>query len=171
LLRALQRAAAKAPNAEATTLEPSLSNKSTRSEDRHKEFCGIRLPMTGQGPVHQHGSSGSEVAGNLSANFPGNTIDRSLNAFARGQFLHGALRSSSAVQITSLPPRLRTIVSCSRRRTTLIVLNRNCCASCSTNFPTLDAAAGAMNGPGNGLCRRTAEVLTTAVNSRHLMSD
>src|SRR5579871_151563 len=52
-----------------------------------------------------------------------------------------ALRSSSAVQITSLPPRLRMIASCSRRRMTLIVLNRYCCASWSTNFPTLDAAA------------------------------
>jgi hypothetical protein len=36
----------------------------------------------------QHGSSGSEVARNLSAKFPGNAVNRSFNALARGQFLY-----------------------------------------------------------------------------------
>ena len=43
--------------------------------------------MTGKGAIHKHGSSGSEVAGNLSAKFPGNAVNRSFNTFARGQFL------------------------------------------------------------------------------------
>ena len=43
--------------------------------------------MAGQGSIHKHGSSGSEVAGNLSAKFPSNTVNRSFNALARGQFL------------------------------------------------------------------------------------
>src|ERR1700751_4196528 len=58
-----------------------------RSEERHVEFCWVRLPMTGKGSIHKHGSSGSEVAGNLSAKFPGNAVNRSFNALARGQFL------------------------------------------------------------------------------------
>jgi len=51
------------------------------------KFCGVRLPMTGKGSIHKHGSSGSEVAGDLSAKFPGNAVNRSFNALARGQFL------------------------------------------------------------------------------------
>jgi hypothetical protein len=43
--------------------------------------------MTGKGSKHKNGSSRSEVAGNLSANFPGNTVNRSFNALARRQFL------------------------------------------------------------------------------------
>ena len=43
--------------------------------------------MTGKGSIHKHGSSRSEVAGNLSAKVPGNTVNRSFNALARGQFL------------------------------------------------------------------------------------
>src|SRR5215475_14491242 len=43
--------------------------------------------MTGKGSIHKHRSSGSEVAGNLSAKFPGNAVNRSFNALARGQFL------------------------------------------------------------------------------------
>jgi hypothetical protein len=43
--------------------------------------------MTGKGSVHKHGSGGSEVAGNLSAKFPGNAVNRSFNTFARSQFL------------------------------------------------------------------------------------
>jgi hypothetical protein len=43
--------------------------------------------MAGKGYIHKHGSSGSEVAGNLSAQFPGNAVNRSFNALARGQFL------------------------------------------------------------------------------------
>src|SRR5689334_6484612 len=43
--------------------------------------------MTGKGSIHKHGSSGSEVAGNLSAKFTGNAVNRSFNALARGQFL------------------------------------------------------------------------------------
>ena len=43
--------------------------------------------MTGEGSVHKHGSSGSEVAGNLSAKFSGNAVNRSFDALARGQFL------------------------------------------------------------------------------------
>src|ERR1700704_915115 len=58
-----------------------------RSEERHGEFCGVRLPMTGKGSIHEHSSSGSEVAGNLSAKFPGNAVNRSFNALTRGQFL------------------------------------------------------------------------------------
>src|SRR5438309_3759698 len=58
-----------------------------RSEERHGEFCGVRLPMTGKGSIHKHGSSGSEVAGDRSAKFPGNAINCSFNALARGQFL------------------------------------------------------------------------------------
>jgi hypothetical protein len=43
--------------------------------------------MAGKGSIHHHGSSGSEVSGNLRANFPGDAVNRSFNAFARGQFL------------------------------------------------------------------------------------
>jgi hypothetical protein len=43
--------------------------------------------MTGKGSIYKHGSSGSEVAGNLSANFPGNAVNGSFNALARGQFV------------------------------------------------------------------------------------
>ena len=43
--------------------------------------------MTGKGSVHQHGSGGCEIAGNLSAKFPGNAVNRSFNALAYGQFL------------------------------------------------------------------------------------
>jgi len=43
--------------------------------------------MTGKGSIHEHGSSGSEVAGNLSAKFPGNAVNCSFNALARSQFL------------------------------------------------------------------------------------
>jgi len=43
--------------------------------------------MTGEGSIHKHGSSGSEVAGNLSAKFPANAINRSFNTLARGQLL------------------------------------------------------------------------------------
>jgi hypothetical protein len=43
--------------------------------------------MAGKGSIHQHGSSRSKVSGNLSAKFPGNAVNRSFNAFARGQFL------------------------------------------------------------------------------------
>ena len=43
--------------------------------------------MTGKGSIHKHGSSGCEVAGNLSAKFPGDAVNRSFNALARGQFL------------------------------------------------------------------------------------
>ena len=43
--------------------------------------------MTGKGSIHKHSSSGSEVAGNLSAKFPGNAVNRSFNALTRGQFL------------------------------------------------------------------------------------
>ena len=48
--------------------------------------------MTGKGSIHKHGSSGSEVAGNLSAKFPSNTVNRSFNALARGQFLQACLQ-------------------------------------------------------------------------------
>src|SRR6202140_64849 len=58
-----------------------------RSEERHGDFCGVRLPMTGEGSIHKPGSSGSEVAGDLSAKFPGNAVNRSFNALARGPFL------------------------------------------------------------------------------------
>src|SRR5262249_60931033 len=40
-----------------------------------------------KGYIHMHGSRGSEVAGNLSAKFPGNAVNRSFNALARGQVL------------------------------------------------------------------------------------
>src|SRR5215472_16443801 len=43
--------------------------------------------MTGKGSKHKHGSSGSEIAGNLSAKFPSDTVNRSFNALACGQFL------------------------------------------------------------------------------------
>ena len=43
--------------------------------------------MTGKGSIHEHGSGGSEVAGNLRAKFPGNAVNRSFNAVARSQFL------------------------------------------------------------------------------------
>jgi transposase len=43
--------------------------------------------VTGKGSIHKHGSSGSEVAGDLSANFPGNAINRSFNALAGGAVL------------------------------------------------------------------------------------
>src|SRR5262249_58985349 len=43
--------------------------------------------MTGKGSIHKHGSSVSEVARNLSAKFPGNAVNRSFNALARGQLL------------------------------------------------------------------------------------
>jgi len=43
--------------------------------------------MTGKGSIYEHGSGGSEVAGDLSAKFPGNAVNRSFNAFACGQFL------------------------------------------------------------------------------------
>src|SRR5262245_51404166 len=43
--------------------------------------------MTGEGSIDKHGSSGSEVAGNLSAKFPGNAVNRSFKAVAPGQFL------------------------------------------------------------------------------------
>ena len=43
--------------------------------------------MTGKGSVHQHGSRGSEVAGNLGAKVSGNAVNRSFNALARSQFL------------------------------------------------------------------------------------
>jgi len=43
--------------------------------------------MTGKGSIHKHGSSRSKVAGNLSAKFPGNAVNRSFNTFASGQFL------------------------------------------------------------------------------------
>src|SRR5882724_1118837 len=46
--------------------------------------------MTGKGSIHKHGSSGSEVAGNLSAKFPGYAVNRSFNAIApiaHAQFL------------------------------------------------------------------------------------
>src|SRR5262245_66633504 len=43
--------------------------------------------MTGKGSIHKHRSSGSEVAGNLSAKFPGNAVNCSFNALARSQFL------------------------------------------------------------------------------------
>jgi hypothetical protein len=46
--------------------------------------------MTGKRPIHKHGSSGSEVAGNLSAKFSGNAVNRSFNALARGQFLQAS---------------------------------------------------------------------------------
>src|SRR4030095_16537807 len=42
----------------------------------------------GKGSIHQHGSSGSEVAGDLSAKFPGNAVNHSFNALAPGQFLN-----------------------------------------------------------------------------------
>ena len=58
-----------------------------RSEERHGEFRGVRLPMTGKGSIHKHRPSGSEVAGNLSAKFSGNAVNRPFNALARGQFL------------------------------------------------------------------------------------
>jgi hypothetical protein len=43
--------------------------------------------MTGKGSIHKHGSTRSEVAGNLSAKFAGNAVNRSFNALACGQFL------------------------------------------------------------------------------------
>ena len=43
--------------------------------------------MTGKGSIHKHGSSGSEVAGNLGAKFPGNAVNRSFDTLARRQFL------------------------------------------------------------------------------------
>jgi hypothetical protein len=43
--------------------------------------------MTGEGSIHEHGSTRSEVAGNLSAEVPGNAVNRSFNALARRQFL------------------------------------------------------------------------------------
>src|SRR6202023_3708437 len=43
--------------------------------------------MKENGSIHKYGSSGSEVAGNLSAKFPGNAVNRSFNALARSQFL------------------------------------------------------------------------------------
>jgi hypothetical protein len=43
--------------------------------------------MTGKGSIHKHGSAGSEVAGNRSAKFPGNAVNRSFYAGPRGQFL------------------------------------------------------------------------------------
>jgi hypothetical protein len=49
--------------------------------------------MTGKGSIHKHGASGSEVAGNLSAKFPGNAVNRSFNALARGQFLQACRES------------------------------------------------------------------------------
>src|SRR4030095_13056680 len=51
------------------------------------EFRGVCLPMTGESSINKHGSSGSEVAGNLSAKFPGNAVNCSFNDLARGQFL------------------------------------------------------------------------------------
>src|SRR5215469_3042091 len=44
-LPALRRAAGNSPNAEATTRESCRINQ-TRSEERHGEFHGVRLPMT-----------------------------------------------------------------------------------------------------------------------------
>src|SRR5262249_46450931 len=97
--------------------------------------------MTGKGSIHKHGSSGSEVAGNLSAKFPGNAVNRSFNALALGQFLQACreilvfcadyLIASEVAYDCFLPAPPMT----------LIVLNRYCCANWSTNFPTLDAAA------------------------------
>ena len=46
--------------------------------------------MTGEGSVYKHGSSRSQVAGNLSAKFPGNAVNRSFNTLARGQFLQAS---------------------------------------------------------------------------------
>ena len=43
--------------------------------------------MTGKGSIYNQGSSGSEVAGNLSAKLAGHAVNRSFNALARGQFL------------------------------------------------------------------------------------
>ena len=43
--------------------------------------------MTRKRSIHKHGSSGSEVACNLSAKFPGNAVNRSFDTLARGQFL------------------------------------------------------------------------------------
>src|SRR5215813_9432304 len=43
--------------------------------------------MTRKGSIHKHGSSGSKVASNLSADFPGNAVNRSFNALASRQFL------------------------------------------------------------------------------------
>ncbi len=40
--------------------------------------------MAGKGSIHKHRSTGSEVAGNLSAKFAGNAVNRSFNALARG---------------------------------------------------------------------------------------
>ena len=59
----------------------------SRSKERHDEFRRVRLPMTGKGSIHKHGSRGSEVAGNLGAKVSGNAVNRSFNALARGQFL------------------------------------------------------------------------------------
>jgi hypothetical protein len=46
--------------------------------------------VTGKGPVHKHGSGGSEVAGDLSAKFPGDAVNRS--------FRRAALRAFSTLQ-------------------------------------------------------------------------
>jgi hypothetical protein len=43
--------------------------------------------MTGKGSIHKHGSAGSEVTCDLSADVPGNAVNCSFNALARGQFL------------------------------------------------------------------------------------
>src|SRR4051812_39145726 len=43
--------------------------------------------MTGKGSICKHGPTGNEVAGNLGTKFPGNAVNRSFNALARGQFL------------------------------------------------------------------------------------
>jgi hypothetical protein len=59
----------------------------TRREEGHHEFSGVRLSMTGKGSIHKHGSSRSEIAGNLSAKFPGNAVNRSFNTLSSGQFL------------------------------------------------------------------------------------
>jgi hypothetical protein len=47
--------------------------------------------MAGKGSIHKHGSTRSKVAGNLSAKFPGHAVNRSFNAFARGQVLQACL--------------------------------------------------------------------------------
>jgi hypothetical protein len=74
------------------TREPPAANRRCRinqtwSEKRHEEFRAIRLPMTGKGSIHEHGSHGGEIAGNLGAKFSGNAVNRAFNALASGQFL------------------------------------------------------------------------------------
>ena len=85
--------------------------------------------MTGEGPLHKHGSSGSEVAGNLGAEFPGNAVNRSFDSLAHCQFLQSCPEILVGWADYLIPSEVSTIVSCSRRRMTLIVLNRYFCAN------------------------------------------